>query len=95
MADLSVLKTEHLYLNDSESYSCESVIAATYDVKHQDVSCIAIVTDSTVMHPQGGRSARASQLTVEHPRVRMVATLRSCVCVCACVQVGNRLTLES
>ena len=93
MADLSVLKTEHLYLNDSESYSCESVIAATYDVKHQDVSCIAIVTNSTVMHPQGGRSARASQLTVEHPRVRMVATLHVYARVCVCVRVCRWATV--
>lgn len=57
MADQSGLKTEHLYLNDSEAYSCESVVVAIYDVKHQDASCIAIVTDSTVMHPQGGASA--------------------------------------
>lgn len=55
MAEQCALKTEHLYLNDSEAYSCESVIAAVYDVKHQDASCIAVVTESTVMHPQGGQ----------------------------------------
>lgn len=54
MAAQCLLKTEHLYLYDTEAYCCESVVAAVYDVKHQDVSCIAIVADSTVMHPQGG-----------------------------------------
>ena len=56
MADQCALNTEHLYLNDSEAYTCESVIAAIYDVKHQDASCIAVVTDSTVMHLQGGKN---------------------------------------
>ena len=48
------LKTVHLYYNDSELYSNIASVIATYDAECNGKKVIGLVTDQTVMHPQGG-----------------------------------------
>ena len=81
---------------DTETYCCESVVAAIYDVKHQDAPCIAIVAGSTVMHPQGGNAASAFKGLVVclvgvcyffDTSFRVSRFARLCVCVAVYVYV--------
>lgn len=48
------LKTVHLYYNDSELYSSTARVIAEYDTECNGKKVTALVTDQTVMHPQGG-----------------------------------------
>lgn len=48
------IKTVHLYYNDTELYSNVAHVIAAYDAECNGKKTTALVTDQTVMHPQGG-----------------------------------------
>lgn len=51
-------KTVHLYYNDTELYSSVAHVIAAYDAECNGKKVTALVTDQTVMHPQGGKHAQ-------------------------------------
>ena len=49
----SSLQTEHLYYGDTYNFSCEAKVLLIKDVDLEQGTKV-IVTDRTVLHPQGG-----------------------------------------
>lgn len=47
------LKTDHLYYEDTYDFSCEAKVLLVKDVDLEQRTKM-IVTDRTVLHPQGG-----------------------------------------
>jgi hypothetical protein len=54
MAAKDDLATEHVYLSDTELYHCQACVTAIYESEHNGEKCEVVVTDRTVLHPQGG-----------------------------------------
>lgn len=55
-----LLHTEHLYYGDTELYFCAAKVIATRDEANEN-GLYAVVTDATVMHPQGGKLVGVEQ----------------------------------
>lgn len=65
-APLLLLHTERLYYDDTELYSCTARVTATRDKEaNENNGLCAVVTDATVMHPQGGKSRSLVVVRVE------------------------------
>ena len=48
------LSTVHMYYDDTELFSNTAKITAIYRAEGTDGNLLVLVTDQTVMHPQGG-----------------------------------------
>ncbi len=62
-AGKDVLSTVHLYYSDTELFSNTARVIAVYDAEGKNGKQLVLVTDQTVMHPQGGT-------TVPHSSIR-------------------------
>ena len=60
------MATDHLYLQDTELYTCVAKVTSVYETDFSNDVCSVIVTDRTVMHPQGGKLAGRRGLSRVH-----------------------------
>ncbi len=53
-ASKAALTTVHLYYSDTEVFSNAGRVMAVYETEGRNGKQLVVVTDQTVMHPQGG-----------------------------------------
>ena len=62
-ASAEALRTEHLYYDDTELFSCTAHVTTQWETEVNGEKRTILVLDRTVMHPQGGVCVSARDCT--------------------------------